>query len=373
MAKRKSSRSSSAKAKSDTTQQSKAPSKAGGLALTPLHQKLATLQEERQWLLKQIRRKRTELDNFMGQMREIVTELFQRGSESFNEVRNLDEEIHALFQEILTKRKLRKRSRHEVEDIYLALQMQGAISFRQLEQEWDDDDEFGFFSEDEGFPFGGDRTAAGGPHSSPFEPPPAEPEDASQASHRQNRDLRQTFLRLAAIYHPDRASDEDEQMQNTEVMKEINRAYKAGDFARLLELERQRGNDSMEAVISASDDLEQACQRLERENSSLQDQYEGIKAELRELRNQTQEGMMVTAYRRASREGIDFVEELLADSEMELESLRRIRDFVKDFRDRKITLKDFLAGPKSNRTPEDMLAELEDLLGVRVVVDPGFF
>ncbi|MGF1498329.1 MAG: J domain-containing protein [Elainellaceae cyanobacterium] len=372
MAKRKSSQSSSAKAKPATPQPSQALSQNGGLALTPLHQKLANLQEERQWLLKQIRRKRTELDNFMNQMRDIVTEIFQRGAESFKEVREIDEEIHALFQEILTKRKLRKRSRQEVEDIYHILQFQGAISLRQMEQDSDEESGFDFFGEEEGFPCDGDRAAAGD-RSSPFEPPPSESDADSQASHRQNRDLRQTFLRLAAIYHPDRATDEDEQIQNTEVMKEINRAYKSGDFARLLELERQQGNDSTEAVISASDDLEQACQRLERENESLQDQYEGIKAELRELRNQTQEGMMVTAYRRASREGFDFVEELLADSEMELASLRQLRDFVRDFRDRKITLKQFLAGPTPTRTPEEMISAIEDLLGVQVVVDPDFF
>lgn len=104
------------------------------------------------------------------------------------------------------------------------------------------------------------------------------------------------------------------------MMKAINTAYKSGDFARLLELEQQQ--TSPEEVLSAEGDVERQCQQLVQENQRLRDQYEGIKAELRQLRNSTQEGMMVKTHRKAAKEGIDFVEELLLESEAELSLMK---------------------------------------------------
>jgi len=333
------------------------------LAPTELHQQLARLQEERQWLLKQIRRKRTELNNFMHQMRDVVTELFQQGAERFQQLRDIDDEIHALFEQILTRRKLGKRSRQQVRDVYESLQLQGIISCRSLT---DGDGFSGFAAGHSDFP---DDVSAPEMPSEPdpaaADQPPPDPE-AESAPSSDHRTFRQTFLRLAAIYHPDRADNEDAQRQNTEVMKEINRAYKSGDFALLLELERQQQQgDLAPDTVVAQDDLEQQCQRLETENSGLWQQYEGIKAELRELRNQTQEGMMVKTYRKAKKEGIDFIDELLGETEAELAYLETIRNFVRDFCDRKITLKKFLAGPQPD-APEDLLDILEQMFGISI-------
>ena len=61
-------------------------------------------------------------------------------------------------------------------------------------------------------------------------------------------------------------------------------------------------------------------------------------------------------YRKAARSGINPIEELLKATDMELSRLKKIRDFVRDFRDKKITIKEFLQGPTgtSNMTPEQM-------------------
>lgn len=348
----------------------------GSLAPTALHQKLATLQEERQWLLRQIRRKRTELDNFMEQMRELVTELFQQGVDLFKQFQDLDTEIHTLFEELLTKRKMGKKSRQQVEALYQSLQLQGTISFRSRGKESGDDDFFANFAEDFGdFPdgmFGADTPGDSQGKAESSDPDagasgaPRQDVTSESASPPQDRTFRQTFLRLAAIYHPDRAENEDAQRQNTEVMKAINQAYKSGDFARLLELEQQQQQGDLTAgTVEVGDDLEQQCQRLAKENNSLREQYEGIKAELRTLRNNTQEGMMVKTYRKATKEGIDFIDELLGETEAVLEHLEMIRNFVRDFRDRKITLKTFLAGPGPD-SEDELLIMLEQMLGVSV-------
>ncbi|MEM8639768.1 MAG: molecular chaperone DnaJ [Cyanobacteria bacterium P01_G01_bin.54] len=339
------------------------------LSQTPLHQKFFDLQKDRQWLLKQIKRKRTELDNFIEGVRSLASEVFKQGAEPMQRLQALDAEIHQLFDDIFTKRKLGKKSRKDIERVYRSLQMMGVISPKLEFFEDEDEDEWdeppSFEADDPDF--------AGG--SNPFngcdgpEPTPDRPEN--------QRDMRQTFLRLASIYHPDRAEDEDTQAIHTEIMKEINRAYKDGDFARLLELEKQQQSGELDATeLESGDDLEQACQTLERENHTLREQYEGIKAELRNLRNNTQEGEMLKTYRRTQKMGIDMFEQMMLEANEEIEQIEEIRDFVKAFRDRKVTIKDFLKGPTGSQgavTSEDMMMALEDLLGVRVTIDPDLF
>ncbi len=335
------------------------------LALGQLHAQVAKLQSDRHWLLKQIRRKRTELDNFMAQMRTIVTEMMGRGSGFMEQVQTLDEEIHQLFDEILTKRKLGKQSRGKIEDLYLSLQFQDVISDRPLpgeeEEDEEEDEEFAAFFEE----MKKQAQEAQGHHASPA---PAE-------SAPNQRDMRQTFLRLAAIYHPDRASDEDTQAQNTEIMKEINRAYKDGDFARLLELEQQTLNETVE-TLENSDDLEKVCAKLKRENQKLRDQYEGIKQELRHLRNDTHEGEMVKTYRQAQKVGLDMFAQMEQEAQMEVENMTKIRDFVQDFRDQKMTIKDFLRGPEPKRVMvvnrpngEKVIIRLDDLQDLDLDLD----
>lgn len=332
------------------------------LALGQLHEQLAKLQSDRHWLMKQIRRKRTELDNFMTQMRTIVTEMMGRGSGLMEQVQTLNEEIHELFQEILTQRKLGKKSRRQIEELYLSLQFQEVISDRPLPGEEEDEEEaeaeFAEFFEEMK-----NKAREAQSHR------PTPQDDATDQSPN-HRDIRQTFLRLATIYHPDRATDQDTQAQNTEIMKEINRAYKSGDFARLLELEQQTMDATLETVES-SDDLEKACEKLRRENTKLRDQYEGIKMELRNLRNYTHEGELVKTYRQAQKVGLDMFAQMDREAQTEIKSMTQIRDFVRDFRDQKMSIKQFLQGPKSNRVivinqpnGEQVMINFDDIQGL---------
>ncbi|NJL84620.1 MAG: J domain-containing protein, partial [Chloroflexaceae bacterium] len=179
------------------------------------------------------------------------------------------------------------------------------------------------------------------------------------------RKIRQTFLRLAEIFHPDRVTDSETQARHTEIMKEINRAYKEQDFARLLEIEQQHQQGRADWQPSEQNDLERQCDRLAQDNQLLKTQYETIKLELRELRN-TPEGATVSDYRRAKRDGIDPIEEMLEQARTEMKTLEKIRDFVRNFRDKKMSVKDFLAGPDLGRrlSPqqlEDLLDEMFDL------------
>lgn len=65
--------------------------------------------------------------------------------------------------------------------------------------------------------------------------------------------------------------------------------------------------------------------------------------------------------RTTSIEGIDMVSQMILEMESQIKYTESIRDFVKDFRDQKITLKEFLAGP--GRVEEEMEEMLKMMLG----------
>ena len=60
------------------------------LGLSSFHERRRCLEEEHQWLLKQIKRKRTELKNFLDQMRSIGMEIFRRVSPIQQQIQELD-------------------------------------------------------------------------------------------------------------------------------------------------------------------------------------------------------------------------------------------------------------------------------------------
>ncbi|MFN6034516.1 MAG: molecular chaperone DnaJ, partial [Dolichospermum sp.] len=159
------------------------------------------------------------------------------------------------------------------------------------------------------------------------------------------------------IFHPDKVKDNETQMTHTEIMKEINKAYQEGDLARLLEIERKY--EVGEIIDNNSEnDLSRKCKTIEQQNEILKNQYEKLKQELRLVKN-TPEGTMVADYKKATKQGVDCIALMLETMQTQIKMVAEIRDFVQDFKDKKITIKEFLAGPESLRsTQEDMMEEL---------------
>jgi hypothetical protein len=334
------------------------------LTLSDLHILLQALEAEHQWLLKQIKRKRTELNNFVEQMRSVATKTFHRVTPVFQKLMELDREIHALFQEIFTQRKMGRQTRLYVLEIYHHLQVAGVVSPKSLDEDEEENPEL-----DELF----ENSEAEEDYFQDFASRPGEegqgfsqdfPEQPTRRE--ESKKIRQTFLRLAEIFHPDKVTDSETQMRHTEIMKEINRAYQEGDLARLLEIERQH---SAGEIINGNseDDLSRRCQKIEQQNEFLKDQYENLKRELRLAKN-TPEGAMVADYRKAAKEGIDPIEQMLADTETQRQMVEEIRDFVKKFRDNKVTIKQFLQGPDCLRNMRRSAIEdfLEEMYGISV-------
>ncbi|MEL6458214.1 MAG: J domain-containing protein [Cyanobacteria bacterium J06621_15] len=316
---------------------------ANSLALSSFHIRLETLEKEHQWLLKQIKKKRTEQKNFLEQMRSVATEIHSRCTPCFQKMASLDEEIHSVFDEILTKRKLGKQTRRNIEQVYRSLQAGGIISVKFNPSEGNTLEDFFDIEEEEDNFFDSENENSDSHEDSEQQYRQAQPDFSSANKAGESKKIRQTFLRLAEIFHPDKVTDSDIQMHHTEIMKEINKAYQEGDLAKLLEIERLHQVEETFSIDS-EDDLTRKCNKLEQHNEFLKNQYENLKSELRLAKN-TNEGQMVSGYRKAVKEGIDPISQTVEQIESEIEVISSICNFVKDFRDKKITIKDFLAGP----------------------------
>jgi len=314
------------------------------LARTSLHEEVEALKRDQQWYLKQIKRKRSELQNFVAQLTDISKEIFRRSRPVIEQITERDREIHQLFQEILTKRKASKNNLKKIQSIYSSLQMEGVISPEQDQQ----------------------KENVSEPDNEQKQQQTTETRQPSADKSPNQPKLRETFLRLASRFHPDKVADEETQTQYTAIMQEVNDAYQQGDFARLLEIERKQHDQDLHVASQDNESsLEKQHAKLIRDNELLKQQYEEIKQELRYLRR-TPEGEAVTEYRRATKEGIDPIAEMVEQAENQLEHLTEIRDFVKDFLDKKITIKQFLTGPSVGREMSyDELDAIEELLGRR--------
>ena len=327
------------------------------LALSDLHLQLQGLEKEHESLLKQIKKKRTELNNFVEKMRSLATEVFHKVSPNMQTMAELDAEIHALFTEILTTRKMGKQTQKNIQSLYRSLQMGGIISYKAIDEDEEDDEE----QLDELFE--NDDSQENHQRRRQFWEAEGDSESPTVPRTDESRKVRQTFLRLAEIFHPDKVKDNETQMTHTEIMKEINKAYQEGDLARLLEIERKY--EVGETIDNNSeDDLSRKCKNIEQQNQILKNQYEKLKQELRLAKN-TPEGTMVADYKKAAKQGIDCIELMLETIQSQTKIVAEIRDFVKDFKDKKIPIKEFLAGPQSLRSmQEDMMEELmEKIMG----------
>lgn len=323
------------------------------LALSQLHIRLEFLEKEHQSLLKQIKRKRTELKNFVEQMRSFGTEFLNKATPGFRKMAELDQEIHALFEEILTTRKFGKQTLKNIQAVYRKLQITGAISLKPNSQQLDTLDE-SFDNEDSQSDFSKETSE----QQHQYWQKQQSVDSASFVRTDDQRKIRQTFLKLAEIFHPDKARDSETQKSYTEIMKEINKAYQDGDLARLLEIERSQ--QPLEIINNNNeDDLTRRCRTLEQHNQILLAQYEKLKQELRLTKN-TPEGTMLCDSRKAAKKGIDAMSAIVETMESQINVVSEIRDFVKDFKEKKITIQEFLDGPVSLRSTDESI--MEDIL-----------
>ena len=326
------------------------------LALTDLHLRLAGLEKENEQLLKKISKKRQELDKFVGDVEEIGREMITRGSVFMSQIQVLDEKIHKIFMEIFETRKMGKNTASMVEEVYFYLQSSQAISINPKRRPKSFLEEMlGFDPHARRAPEDSDQEESendtrGQGFGNYFDTEDDEPE-TGKIDRAEARKIRHVFLRLAAVFHPDKLPDESKKADYEEIMKEINAAYQRGDLARLLEIEKQY--DIGEIIdLTNADDLTIRCRQLDRENELLKEQQVTIQREMREMK-QSEPGQMLKEYQKLRKQGVEPIEELMAEAENNLENVQMIHDFVKSFSDKKITVEKFKRGPVLKKMHDD--------------------
>jgi hypothetical protein len=365
----------------------KATAFANAIGFSRPPERLLGLLRQHDRLLADVTRKRKTLERAREEIGRVAAEVAQRLEPIIEESRQIDAELHGLFGELLERSKLSKRARRAIRRVYEDLQDEGVLSDRprdraanagaaaaagldEDEQEPEDghDDDGG----DDDHGQAGARASSRG-NTGGDRVPTAAPAGA-------NPTLRGLFLRLARALHPDRVQDARERADRTETMKEINRAYREGDIARLAELERDlaaqgafttsEAGDAADAgrAGAGGDDVDKRCAALEQTNRALHQQLKALRRDLRALRDSDMGRMAADIERRRQRGGkVDPFAELDADAAADIRRFRLLRDYVRAFRDGEISLEAFLMGPPVDEDDEDVdlaFDFIEDLSGL---------
>ncbi|MCP4447164.1 MAG: hypothetical protein GY811_17720 [Myxococcales bacterium] len=313
--------------------------------------RLLVLLAHHEKLLKQLGRKRRELTRFNDETESARSELARFVAPIGELGYKLDDEIHRLFESILKKYKRSKPIQREIEEFYIELQCFELISQRtiSLNQDFGRDGDIHFRDDSEDGPT---RPFSQSKHSD------APSEEFSPENHRgraeDRRNLRSLFIKVAAVLHPDKVQDDAEKIRRTELMQDLNRAYRDGDIARILEIEASLTVASGEPSASTkADEIDRRCRVLESQNTLLSEQYEELLADLRVVRS-SMLGEAVIELRRNRRFGMENPYQTIIDPmEESIDSLREMRDHASAFLAGEMELEEFLRGPEDDDEFDD--------------------
>lgn len=301
-------------------------SPSSSVSVDTLQAQIDTLNRDRLKLLKKIEKQQHKIDQAQEDERAIIAKIVHNIHPISTKINEVDQEIHDLFTDIFKNRGLSHKKHQKVLNIYHNIQEVGLISNRrerEVKQE--------------------EQTSESDEHTL-WENLKANP-DFSQ--------IRQKFLQLAAIFHPDKVAQDQDRDYYTEVMKEVNQAYKAGDLAKLLQIEAQYYQGKIRAIgQDANLDLKEQIDRLQQENKMLNTQYQTLKQNWKSQRR-TPEAQVVKTYHTLRKKRIHPIAYMKQKSKDRLVELERIRDFAKRFRDKKISTQEFL----NERNPSKEIAK----------------
>jgi len=112
---------------------------------------------------------------------------------------------------------------------------------------------------------------------------------------RASDEVRDLYLKLVKLAHPDLTTDPEEKERRTRFMQEVNAAYEAGDYQRLEDLYRG-WSGSLESF--EGEDVGDQLVRAIRQISLIQERMAAVEAEFAELMNTDDYGMFEEARER---------------------------------------------------------------------------
>jgi hypothetical protein len=271
--------------------------------------RVEVLRRERDRLLREIQRRRRELERLAQKTAETLAASRERIAPILARHREVEREVHSLFAEVLSSRRLSKQRRTAVRRLYHSLEAQGLLEVPPEPSGADAEASEDAFDDGELPPRGGYSA-----------PRPDGEEDARPS-------LRALFKRLALALHPDRVQQEQEKARRTEAMKEVTRAYESGDLARLMEIEK-RWSASAEVESAGAEGAVEAA--LERTVAELKRQLGELFAEIRALKR-SDPYRAAQHLRRVAATGVDAAEAFVVSAERDLARLSDIRNCLHAF------------------------------------------
>lgn len=347
------------------------------LRLSAPAERLRAALKLREQLLDRVARRKAALEAAEAVAHEASTKVASVMEPRWMALRTLDHEIHELLAALIGEAGRAKRDRKTLTRLRDALQRRGMLSVRRPEParrsgpsgdqgdgpRWGDD----FVPEDHG-----PRGPAG--QRSFFDDDVA---SAPRPREGQHGGLRALFRRLVEAFHPDKVQDEREKHERTEVMKEITSAYRRGDLARLLELERQSERAGLEAIdvtalLDDAAELERRLLALDQSCDELREQLLELERSVRAVRRSPQ-SKVAREIKRAKRAGFELVDlDVVRELDDAAAQLRKARDLCASYREGTITLAQLLTSPPimdpdSDADSEDELLDLVTELAEQMI------
>lgn len=328
-----------------------APATAASLRLSETAERLRAATAIRDRLLAQVGKRKAALEKAQSLARDTAAHVSSVVEPKWQALHQLDDELHQLFSAFLEDTSRSKRDRQALRRLLQSLQQRGMISVRREPPRQSGRGRRPGTGEDEGE--ADDWSQRGPSHRGPLEDdfnPRGDVASAERPRESQHGGLRSLFRRLVEAFHPDKVQDEREKAHRTEVMKDITAAYRRGDLARLLELERDsllQAVDPLDALAALDDaeSIERRLAALDRSCDELRDQLRELDRTLRAVRRSPQ-SRMAKDLARAKRAGIELVDfDAIRELDKNAATLRRARDLCASYREGEITLAQLLTSP----------------------------
>jgi hypothetical protein len=285
-------------------------------------ERLRVLLKERERLIREVQKKKLELEQAGAEVKQSSLAMLEKLAPIVDRHHALCLELNQIFDELLAPGRLSESARKKVAKVRRILEDDGILT--KLDNGPDGDGEYA--EEHHGNPFG---AAPEQPFDHSVRENPSATPRGQGAGH---ESLRALFKRLALTLHPDRASQEADRERRTEAMKQVTQAYNDGDLARLLELEKAW--EQSDTLDSGRDD-ESRCLEIERIIHELRAQATTLDRERRDMKKRASFAMVSS-----------YIKVMVKHAQAELDEYETVCEFVKSFRDGKITLTQFVRGPE---------------------------
>jgi hypothetical protein len=296
-------------------------------------ERLRVLGREHEGLLEKVAKRRAARERMEGEIRAATNAIGAATEELAVEARRLDAEMHAMIERWIAAPRRTKKERDALRRLYEYLIETGMLSPPAFRVDAPPPGKAGRKKQAEA-----------------AEAEERVVESAAKPAGPDRGVLRTLYRKLVEAMHPDRVQDEREKHARTEAMKEVTVAYQAGDFARLVELERSW--TAREEIAARGEDTAVRIEELVKAIAELKRQLKGLEKEARAVRT-TYEWKLTAELKRQGKKG-DPIAKVRAQAEAELVPLRSTHAHLARFEAGEITLEALLAGPRApGRDAED--------------------